>query len=249
MHFQTGSASHTGCVRDINQDSIGVFQSPVDNNRNNLPLFIVADGMGGHLGGEVASSTAVAALHEAFRSNHAGQTPGEALRAAILAANATIYARAEATQELRGMGTTIVAAVATDSTLYIGNVGDSRAYLVRQEHIQRLTEDHSFIEDQVRAGKLSQEEAKHAPGRNMLTRAVGRHARIDVDIYHETWTPGDQLLLCSDGLWGVVPEEELLACILDDEPQAAADELVEHAMNVGSRDNISAIIIRHTIVE
>ncbi|GAB4474761.1 MAG: hypothetical protein Kow00124_15080 [Anaerolineae bacterium] len=245
MQLESGYSTHRGQVRKTNQDSVGVFQPRWRLFRqHDLPLFIVADGMGGHQGGEVASRVALETVRRAFRAASRTAPPNQALRTSIQAANEAVVNKADNSPALSGMGTTIVAATISDGRLYVGNVGDSRAYLIRDHAIRRITNDHSFVEEQVRAGVLTEDQAVGAVGRNILTRAIGRRGGIPVDIFEESWLPGDRLVLCSDGLWGVVSPDEIMAIALEQPPQEAAKQLVDAAIANHSTDNISIVIVR-----
>lgn len=230
--LRVGAASDTGRVRQNNQDT-----SLVADDR----LFAVADGMGGHKGGEVASGMAVAAL----RANFLDLSEDGLLEAAN-AANAAVYDAARDDADLAGMGTTLVAIARTDGPdLAFINVGDSRMYRLRNGELEQLTTDHSLVEELVREGQLAPEDARSHPQRNILTRALGIEASVAIDADTVTPEVGDRFLLCSDGLFNEV-EEEKIASILrryTDDPADAAQELVRLANEGGGRDNITVVIV------
>jgi protein phosphatase len=194
--------------------------------------------MGGHRGGEVASATALAALRQAMAS-------GESLRDAIEGANDAVLDRSGSDRELEGMGTTLTAGtLGTDGNMLIGHVGDSRAYLLRDGELSQITNDHSLVEEMVRGGELTPEQAESHPRRSIITRALGIDAAVDVDVYPVDLHPGDRILLCSDGLTTMLRSDEIEG-ILDDEPDArrAAQRLVDAANAAGGEDNITALVV------
>lgn len=224
----------TGNVRAVNQDWL----------LTEGDLAAVADGMGGRSGGEVASRLAVDALREAFAADPTA--PG--LVEAVRRANAAVWAHAEAHPDLTGMGTTIAAVARVsdggDDHLAVVNVGDSRAYLLQDGQLSRLTADHSLVADLVRAGALSEDEARTHPERHVLTLAVGVGPDVEPHAVEAVPAPGDRLLLCSDGLFNELPDDEItavLAAVAD--PAEAAARLVERANEAGGHDNITAVVL------
>jgi protein phosphatase len=201
-------------------------------------LYAVADGMGGHRAGEVASATAI----ESLRSAYAGGRP---LDQAVEAANAAVFAKAAADDALRGMGTTLTALAVEDGhTALLGHVGDSRAYLMRDGAVTQVTDDHSLVEQLVREGRLSPEEAQHHPQRAIITRALGVDAQVEVDVYRVELEPGDRLLICSDGLTNMLSDDTIaLALRRHPDPQQAADTLVDMANQAGGDDNITVVVL------
>jgi PPM family protein phosphatase len=230
VRLATGSATHTGLVRTNNEDSFLVDDEHV--------LFAVADGMGGHRGGEVASRTAIEALRAAIAA-------GRPVNEAIVRANEAVIARAEGDNELTGMGTTMTAVVvAGGRQLLIGHVGDSRAYLVHDGEMRRVTDDHSLVEELVREGRLTPEQAESHPRRAVITRALGVDAEVDVDLYTVEVGAGDRLLLCSDGLTTMVRDRDVERIVRGEpDPQRAAELLIEAANSAGGEDNTSVIVI------
>jgi protein phosphatase len=235
--LRSGSATHVGQVRSNNQDSLLILAE--------ADLYGVADGMGGHAGGEIASAMAVESLEQ-----HAGEPTLENLKQAARIGNRAIFEKAGSDTELHGMGTTLCAVRVVpgadgegDEIAWI-NVGDSRVYLFRDSGLIQLSTDHSLVEDLLRDGQLTEEEAAVHPKRNIITRALG--IDIDVNVDGSTVIPfnGDRFLLCSDGLFGEVSEDQISSVLrrLAD-PTEAADELVRLANDAGGRDNITVVIV------
>lgn len=225
-----GAATDVGQVRDHNEDGY-LFD-------DNLGLIAVADGMGGHRGGEVASATALEALHTALSGS-------SGIREAIGVANDTVFERSTTDEGLRGMGTTLTAGIFDRlGTLTVGHVGDSRAYLLRDNELVRITTDHSLVEELVAAGELTEEEAERDPRRSMITRALGLEPGVEVDLYPVELEAGDRVLLCSDGLTTMLHEAEI-AALLDGEgdPDQAARALVVAANAAGGVDNITVLVV------
>ena len=230
-----GSATDVGMVRANNEDSLLVAN----------PVFAVADGMGGHAGGEVASNIAVATLKAAFDG---GRRTRDELAEAVQRANEAIYERASSDSALRGMGTTLTAVALVeedgDDVLAVVQVGDSRAYRMRDGELEQLTDDHNVAEEMVRIGRLTPDEATVHPHRHMLTRALGIQLDVEVDCFGVTPFAGDRYLLASDGLMNEVDDAEIARTLrrLDD-PDDAAHELVHMARTRGGRDNITVVVV------
>jgi protein phosphatase len=190
--------------------------------------------MGGHLAGEVASKLAVETIIESFRPN---SDPAEGLRQAFIAANQRVY------QEGRGtMGTTAVAAFFWHNTLYVANVGDSRAYLVREGQIRQLTNDHSLIGDQVAAGLITAEQARTSTIRNIITRAIGHQSHVEVDLFREPLLSGDTIVLSTDGMHGLLTDDEIAAIVSLHPLDVATRRLVDEANSRGGPDNITVVV-------
>lgn len=212
-------------------------------------LFIVADGMGGHAAGEVASELAVNTVCQEYYQ-HTGNTGDEqpdiarSLIEAVKRANTVIHQRAQENIAHTGMGTTCVAAVLRGATAYIANVGDSRAYLVHQGQVRQITWDHSWVGEQVRAGILTPEQARHHRMRNVITRTLGHTTSVEVDLFTENLSEGDSLVLCSDGLSGSITDDELVRIVEQFVPQESVQHLVEYANAHDGNDNITAVIVR-----
>lgn len=232
---RSGSATDIGRVRNTNQDLA----------YEGLSLFAVADGMGGHVGGEVAARIAVEALQSAFSR----QASVAGLRQAVVEANAAVWQRSQAQDELRGMGTTLTAAalVAQDDgrdVIALANVGDSRAYVYSHGRLTQVTADHSLAEEKVRHGELTEAQAAVHPHRHILTRALGVSPDVDVDLWELHLQSGDRILLCSDGLTNEVSTEEITEILsAEAEPSEAARALVRMANENGGNDNITVVVI------
>lgn len=219
-----------GLVRTHNEDSL--LAQP--------PLFVVADGLGGHQAGEVASLIAVETLRD-----HAPRRPdAKGLARAVRAANREVMRAAREGHGRSGMGTTITAAIVEGTRIALAQVGDSRAYLLHDDVLERLTEDHSMVADLIRRGQLTEAESRFHPNRSVITRALGTDANMDADAYELEASPGDRLLLCSDGLTGML-EDPAIAEVLSTypAPSAAARALVNAANAAGGQDNISVIVV------
>lgn len=206
-------------------------------------LFIVADGMGGHAAGEVASEIAVDAVTNVYYQDDSDDAATSLLHA-IKRANALIHQRAAENMLRSGMGTTCVAAVLRGSTAYIANVGDSRAYIVRGGTVRQISQDHSWVAEQVRAGLLTEEQARTHAQRNVITRCLGTQSDVDIDVFPEPLEENDALLLCSDGLSGLVSDDEIQRIVEQAVPQESVYHLIERANENGGPDNITAIVIR-----
>ncbi len=244
MRFTCAARTDRGVVRPVNEDSYGMLAD--------RGVFIVADGMGGHAAGEVASDLAVRTLaHEIGSVGDLSVAEASArMRAAIQAANDAIYAQTCSGDIRRRMGTTATVLVLMRSRYLIGQVGDSRAYLFRNGGLSQLTKDHSLVQEQVDAGLLAPHQARIHPFRNVITRCVGVSGEVDPDIYRGSLQRGDTLLLSSDGLTGMLEEEHLIR-ILSSEggPGCWTDRLVTEANCRGGLDNVTAIVIRIDSVE
>ncbi|MGQ9482626.1 PP2C family protein-serine/threonine phosphatase [Chloroflexus sp.] len=228
MRVRYSARTDVGQRREVNQDAYG--SAEIDQGT----LLVVCDGMGGHLAGEVASRLAVETIITSFRADN---DPAEGLRQALISANQRVY------QEGRGtMGTTAVAAFFWHNTLYVANVGDSRAYLVREGLIRQLTNDHSLIGDQVAAGLLTPEQARASTIRNIITRAIGHQSHVEVDIFREPLLPGDTVVLSTDGMHGLLTDEEIAAIASMHPLDVASRRLVDEANARGGPDNITVVI-------
>lgn len=234
--WQIASASEAGRVRPHNEDHCGTFA-----NDAGALLLVVADGMGGHRGGATASHTAVEALARSFRATEA--VSGVWLASAIRDANRAVHDRASGEPSLRGMGTTLVAvSVAAEGGAWVAHVGDSRAYRLREGTFELLTEDHSVVAELVRRGAITAEEAASHPRRNEILRSVGISQEVDVEWRELDLEPGDRVLLCSDGLCGVVPDSEIERLIADGAPAEGVARAVAAANDRGGPDNITAVL-------
>lgn len=244
--IELGNLSDVGCERTENEDNFCYAEPEQDDElKKRGRLVVVADGMGGHEGGQVASRLAVDAVRDTFL-NTAIPDPADVLVAAYQAAHSAIQDCANDHPELSGMGTTCTSAVLRDSQLIYGHVGDSRLYLLRNNAITRLTRDHSYVQQMVDKGLITAEEAKTHPSRNILTSALGSDSPVQADFAEApiTLQRGDILLLCTDGLHGLVSDEEMLALSSRNPPREACRELVEMAKARGGFDNITIQILR-----
>ena len=216
-----------------------------------LGLFAVADGMGGHAAGEVASHMAIETLREALRNGDAKaprtvDDAGQWLRSAVVEANRRIWESIRVHEDRRGMGTTVVALVRCGSELVVGHVGDSRLYMLRDDELHRVTSDHSWVNEQVKLGLLSDDEAQRHPMRNIVTRALGSRPEVVVDLVTAGVLPGDVFVLCSDGLNTMLSDEEIRG-ILEahrEDPETAGNSLVDAANQRGGEDNVTVVVIR-----
>jgi protein phosphatase len=230
--------SHIGLIRKNNEDNSCVFED--------IPLLAVADGMGGHKAGEVASKLALDSLAHCLRENRdtLRTTPDQSLLQAFKYANSKVfdYAR-EHGDEFRGMGTTVTAIIPRGAKIYIAHVGDSRAYLVRGHEIKVLTDDHSLVNELLKSGGLTEAEAQNHPQRNILTRAIGTSQDVEVDIRTEPVAQGDIIVLCTDGLFNRVNLEEIKQMASQEESLGErAKHLVEMALDRGGADNITVVL-------
>ena len=232
VRLEAGTATHTGRIRTSNQDAVGMVDD----------LFVVADGMGGHRGGEVAAAEAVDVLMVGLeRSDRSG------LVAAVRAANRSILERAAVEPDLSGMGTTLCALAVVDSltgddALAVANIGDSRVYRFAAGCLDQVSDDHSLVADLVRAGEITAEEAAHHPQRNILTRALGIEADPLIDSWDLVPVHGDRYLLCSDGLFNELGDERLAEVLSEGSVQEVADRLVDEAVDNGGHDNVTVLV-------
>jgi len=235
-----------GRSRDHNEDYVEAFspQDPAQRQQKG-DLFVVADGMGGHQAGDVASQSAVRVFSHEYYADPDTDIRGSLIRA-IKKANAYIYQQAQQMPSRAGMGTTIVAAVIRGQELHLANVGDSRAYLMRQGKVSQVTRDHSFVAEQVRAGVLTPEEARSHPQRNVITRALGSKPEVKVDTYSGQLQAGDTLLLCSDGLSEYIHEEDMLTVLSQYPVEEAIQRMIAMANERGGSDNISVLVVQAT---
>lgn len=246
MKIEVASLSHIGQVRQRNEDALGHFEPTDENVRNDKGmLFIVADGMGGHRGGEIASKlavdTVIASFYESDEKNLI-----DTFRKAFSAANRVIIERSHEDVALFGMGTTCTAMAIRPNEAYFAHVGDSRAYVLRGGELKQVTEDHSLVGEMVRSGIISDEDAKVHPRRNVITRSLGTHEDLITDTPDSPFPliDGDVFLLCSDGLTSLVDEEDLEAVVASNSPREACDKLVDLANEMGGKDNVTVLVIK-----
>ena len=236
--------SDVGCVRELNEDS-GAYIQPDDPEvmASKGLLILVADGMGGHSAGEVASRMAVEVITRVYYED--GGEPQSALKKAFREANRAIHKTAEKDESKTGMGTTCTALVLQNGTAISAHVGDSRLYLVREGAIYLMTEDHSAVMEMVKAGLISIQQARHHPDKNVILRAMGSHADVEVTTWQEPFPvrAGDCFLLCSDGLYDLIEDEEIRRVVESKEPRSACESLIALAKERGGHDNISVGIV------
>ncbi len=240
--MRTIGKTDKGKVRRTNQDCFSVIELA-----NGLTAVVLCDGMGGAKGGNVASDTAVTIISEHIKrfahDNMRSQSIKSLLESAIMAANATIFDRAENDDNLSGMGTTVVAAIFCDNVAYIAHAGDSRAYIIKnKEKLEQITTDHSIVQHLYEIGQISKEEALNHPTRNVITRAVGVQESIKTDHDEIDYGDDDIFLFCSDGLTNYVSDEDILSTVRDNDFYSCADILVEKALDGGGGDNVTVVL-------
>ncbi|MBD0379348.1 Stp1/IreP family PP2C-type Ser/Thr phosphatase [Paenibacillus sedimenti] len=238
------SRTDIGKVRLVNEDRAAIHQE-----LNGLSLAIVADGMGGHQAGDIASQMAIEIIEAQLQTIHWGMPVEEckqALKQAIEMANEKIYEFASHRENYHGMGTTVVAIVVSQELLIIGHIGDSRAYKITNDAITQLTEDHSLVYELVKNGQITPEEADHHPRRNWITRALGTEPGVEVDLYEYGWRPGETILICSDGLSGLVESGEIWQIVKSHTNlEEAAERLIYRALDAGGDDNVTVVLLAH----
>ena len=234
------SATDVGQKRKMNQDYVFTSEDAVGNLPN---LFVGADGMGGHNAGDFASSHAVEILVDEIRKD-ADYNPVKVIRHAIETANTEIIEQAQKDEGLRGMGTTMVVSTIVGQYAYVANVGDSRLYVV-QGQIQQITKDHSLVQEMVRLGEISPEEARNHRDKNIITRALGAEKTVDIDFFDLKLEAGDTILMCSDGLSNMVDDRKMEEIILDSEMELTekGKTLIREANLNGGKDNIAIILV------
>lgn len=245
MKFKVGFATDVGRKRNQNQDA-GIAHPE-------LGLFVISDGMGGHQGGETASRTAVEVITQTVETGvkQKNWDPKDVLVKAIETANKTIFNIALRDAKLQGMGTTTTALLFKDDQVVIGHVGDSRCYFLRPHALWQATRDHSLVQEKLRAGLITREEAKTDRMKNVITRSVGFESAVNVETYEMKTQPGDCFLLCSDGLSGLVEDTDILSIVQAEffekgDAQKVVDILVQTANNNGGDDNITSIWVQVT---
>jgi serine/threonine protein phosphatase PrpC len=234
--------SNPGLKREINEDRAAyVLPKPTNGRRSDGDfLAIVADGMGGHAAGEIASAMAIDIVYRSFFNGRG--SPGTILKAGMRMANAIIYEHAQTNPECAGMGTTCTALAIRDGRAFLAHVGDSRCYLLRAGCLHQLSQDHSLVSDLVRTGVISAEEARESPDRNIILRAIGTKPSVDISVWSSglPLKPADVVLLCSDGLTDGVGDDAIREILMQDLPPAdACDLLVDAALAAGGDDNIT----------
>lgn len=231
-----------GKAREINEDSYYVPQ-----NEDDLKLFIVADGMGGYNGGEIASSLAIKSARNYIETNFIGtpkdrESMQKLIKSSMQYANMVVYEKSKESDELKGMGTTLEICLWYENKLYIGHIGDSRIYRIRKHIIRKLTNDHSYVETLVKDGKITKEEAKTHPKKNMLMKALGCTEYVEPDIFVRGFLKDDILLMSSDGLTNMVEEQEIFNIVTNNK-ENPQEILIQRANEAGGIDNITALIV------
>ncbi len=237
--------SDVGKARENNQDYYYISKT-----EDELLLYILADGMGGYRGGDIASSLATNAVRSYIESNFKDTLKEreeilKLIKNAIEYANMVVFEKSKDTKELIGMGTTLEVCLIYNNKAYIGHVGDSRIYRIRKQFMRRITRDHSYVEDLVKDGTITKEQAATHPKKNMLTKALGCSAFVEPDMMVKGFLKDDILLICSDGLTNMITEEEIYKTLLED-VSLSAERLIQKANDSGGYDNITAIIIQNS---
>ncbi|WP_075980973.1 Stp1/IreP family PP2C-type Ser/Thr phosphatase [Bacillus massilinigeriensis] len=233
-----------GRIRQHNEDNGGIFM-----NKDGHRLAIVADGMGGHRAGDVASELTLSHLQKLWEQSEKIETADQAeewLKSHITEVNSLVFQHSQEHSECEGMGTTVVAAIATDRFATVANIGDSRGYILNETGFQQLTEDHSLVNELVRTGQITKEDAENHPRKNVLLRALGTEGAVEMDIKTIIFEDGDIVLLCSDGLSNKVSEEEMQNILKGGETlEQKGTELVRLANENGGEDNITLVILEY----
>lgn len=236
--MKTFSKTDVGMVREVNQDYVYVSDSPIGKLPN---LFIVADGMGGHKAGDFASRFTVEVVKEELAKSMEDE-PEAMIKQAITIANQKLIETARQNSKLEGTGTTLVVATVIDQTLYFANVGDSRLYLL-DDDIRQISKDHSLVQEMVRLGGITPEDAKHHPDKNIITRAIGAQEHLEIDFFEYRLKKGDTILMCTDGLSNMVEDDEILRIVKSSRDVVeAVEQLIESAKQNGGNDNIGVVI-------
>ena len=254
-----GNLTDVGRQREHNEDNLlaTLFSFGTGRRRSGYSLLIVADGMGGAAAGEVASELTVQTVaketYEALLRSHtnaeqAWLNPGTVLRTAVERANTEVFTRAREVPQFMGMGATLIAMLICQGRAFVAAVGDSRCYLLRGNELRQVSHDHSFVGELLRDGRITEEEARNHPRKNIITRAVGSRPRVQVDLFTEWLQPGDMLLSCSDGLSGMVTDEEMRTALLDGQRShkdllEMCTQLVGQANAAGGNDNITVSLV------
>ena len=237
--------SDVGKVREDNQDSFYISES-----LDEVQLYIVADGMGGYNGGEVASSLAVTSC-KSYIENNFNQIEKDKdsiiqlVASSLEYANMIVYEKSKETEELEGMGTTLDICLIYNNRAYIGHVGDSRIYRIRKDFIRKLTQDHSYVQKLVKDGTITQEEANHHPQKNMLMKALGCNAFVEPDVMIKGFQKDDILLMATDGLTNLVSKEHIFQTVQEENLEQIPKKLVEQANENGGYDNVTVVVIKN----
>lgn len=242
------AVSDAGVIRDVNEDSYDVLDMGYP---EKPAFFLVADGMGGHNAGEIASNTAVKFVKEYIINNSEELfSPDdnkimESIEKILWEANSLLRQKSRDDNKCEGMGTTFILACIFNGKIYVGHVGDSRAYIIRGENIIRITEDHSYTEELVKLGRITREQAEEHPGKNVITRALGCKDDIDVDKYVHDIFAGDTIVLCTDGLSNKLGETDIARIVIDSRnPEEASRVMIDMANRLGGEDNVTVIVVQ-----
>ncbi|NBC28262.1 MAG: Stp1/IreP family PP2C-type Ser/Thr phosphatase [Bacteroidetes bacterium] len=248
IQYRAIAVTDTGSSRNHNEDAVR-FIRPADPAVRKAKgcLAIVADGMGGHASGEIASALAIDTVAEEYYEY--GNHPLKALKSAAKSANETIWTLASDNQNLRGMGTTCTAVAIVGQALFIMHIGDSRAYLYKRDTIIQLSEDHTYVQELLNAGKITPVEAENHPDGNVLTKSLGTDKKRTCDIFESDYRfePGDKLLLCSDGLYEYFSSQELAACLKEQDLGDISKMLSENVLEMGAHDNFSILLVEEKV--
>ncbi len=238
--MKTFAITDVGQTRESNQDYMFASENPIGNLPN---VLLVADGMGGHNAGDIASRVAIETVVKWIQEHTEETNPLVIFRKAIEEANGKLLEMANNDEQLQGMGTTMVAAVIEGETLYVANVGDSRLYVV-EETMCQITRDHSLVEEMVRRGEITEEEARNHPNKNIITRAIGTSPQIVVDCFEETISPVTTILLCSDGLTNMIEDTGIFSILKKHSKNLpkAGESLISKANKNGGKDNITVLL-------
>ena len=233
-----------GKARSMNQDSFFVSE----NNDNGLNLYILADGMGGYKGGEIASKVAITAVSKYITEKFDSIAKDKnsilnLLEDAIIFANSAIYEESEQDEELQDMGTTLEVLIIYKQKVYIGHVGDSRIYRIRKNNMKKITTDHSYVEKLIQDGEITREESYNHPKKNLLIKALGTDEEVEPDLIYTVLNKNDMIIICSDGLTNMIKEKEILDIVLNNSSENVVEVLVDEANEAGGLDNITVIFI------
>ncbi len=246
MYIEVFGNTNIGKRRSNNEDSYVCYS--FNNTQKPRFLIAVADGMGGHTGGEIASALAIEGIKDYFHSQFENLTSPDrdlsmALEDSVQQANLKIFRTASAETKLTGMGSTLVAALLTDTHTYISNVGDSRAYLIREKHIQQITIDHNWKNEQLQKGQLKEEDIQNSPYKDLITRSMGLKDKIEIDSFEFLIQSKDYILLSSDGLHSLLSQKEIFKAFKKNKrPEKICQKLIDMSNKKGGRDNITVIV-------
>lgn len=237
--------SDLGKARDINEDAIYIPEEDLGIN-----LYILADGMGGYQGGDVASQLAVTAARSYIKNNYEitfeeKEDILKLVNGSIEYANMVVAERAKTDKKLNQMGSTLEVLLLIRNNAYIGHVGDSRAYIIRDGNIRKLTTDHSYIQKLINDGRITKAESTTHPDKNMITKAIGTEIVVEAELIHQKLNKGDIILLCSDGLTNLVSDNEILKIVQESFDEDVAEKLVDKANSLGGTDNVSVIVLKY----